>query len=382
MEKKNYLILICVSLLISILFVSCGEKGTEWKGAVQEVDGVKVVTNPAEPLYGELVFDLEEDLSIGNEEDENYLFYRIMDIQIDNEGNFYILDYGNVKVQRFDSNGNFLCTFGGKGQGPGEFQMPFQVIIDESKGTVGVKDQMKLIIFDKDGIYLDRDIVFGDFFDELVLDAKGMFWGTKYAEEGGDPVTSDIFRVLVLINDQGQLVKEINRFPYDMYREARGEGVISVASGFEYDLFFAANDEHNLVYGYSKDYELNIIDLEGDLLFKIRKDEPQRNFTAEEKGKMKRVKLPEYKPYFYALFSDSEGRIYVQRNNARKVETVEKEFDIFSRDGYYLYKTICQHTPFVIKDGYYYTRTQDEDTGEVLVKRFKIKNWDQIKKRI
>ncbi len=68
--------------------------------------------------------------------------------------------------------------------------------------------------------------------------------------------------------------------------------------------------------------------------------------------------------------------------NALKLQTLEKEFDVFSKDGYYLYKTVCKHTPFLIKDGYYYTRIQNEESGEVFVKRFIIKNWNLIKEGI
>jgi hypothetical protein len=119
--------------------------------------------------------------------------------------------------------------------------------------------------------------------------------------------------------------------------------------------------------------------MEGNLQLIIRKNEPYRSFNAEDREKSRREFRTEYKPYFFDIFSDTEGRIYAQRNNARKIETVEKEFDVFSKDGYYLYKTVCQHTPYVIKNGYYYTRIQNEDTGEVFVKRYKIKNWEQIK---
>jgi hypothetical protein len=44
--------------------------------------------------------------------------------------------------------------------------------------------------------------------------------------------------------------------------------------------------------------------------------------------------------------------------------------------------TVCPLTPYVIKDGFFYTRIVNEDTGEVFVKRFRIKNWDTIKEGI
>jgi len=379
---QTKLISVCAFLSMSLMFFSCGEKGAEWKGTIEEMDGIKVVINPNEPLYGELIFDLEEDLSIGNEKDENYMFFRIRDIQIDKDGNFYVLESGNVRVQKFDRDGNYVCTIGRKGQGPGELQMPSQVIIDEREGTIGIKDGRKVVVYDKNGKYLDKDIVFEESFYDLVLDSEGLLWAIRFDQEGEDEAIAELFKALVILNNQGQLDKRVAKFPFDVYRERIEGGVLWLSSGFEYDLVFSSVDEQSMVYGYSKEYELDIIDLGGNLQLKIKKDEPYRSFTSEEKGESKRVPLPEYKPYFFAVFTDSEGRIYAQRNNARKIETVEKEFDVFSKDGYYLYKTVYQHTPFVIKDGYYYTRIQYEDTREVHVKRFKIKNWDQIKKGI
>jgi hypothetical protein len=381
---KNNIFIFSFILFFSIftIFVSCGKQKSEWGGTIEEVNGVTVVNNPGEPLYGGLVFDLEEDLSIGNEEDDDYLFYRILDIQVDKEENIYILESGNVRVQKFDKNGNYICTIGGKGQGPGEYQRLSQLIINEKEGTVGVKEWRKLIVFDKNGKFLDKDIAFEEFFFDLVLDSEGLLWGLKFDQEGEDEVTADMFKALVVLDNQGHLDKKVDRFPFDMYRERMESGaILSSVSGFEYDLFFSCVDEQNMVYGYSKEYELNIINLEGNLQLKIRKEEPYRRFTAEERRKSKRVQLTEYKPYFFDIFSDSEGRIFIQRNNARKIETVEKEFDVFSKDGYYLYKTVCQYTPYVIKDGYYYTRIQNEETGEVFVKRYKIKNWEQIREQ-
>jgi hypothetical protein len=367
-------------LVLSFFVLTCGQQKDTWQGKIEEVDGVTIVKNPNKPLYGELVFDLEEDLSIGNEEDDNYLFYRILDIQVDKDENIYILERGNIRIQKFDKNGNFICAIGRKGQGPGEYQRPSQLIINEKEGTVGVKESRKLIVFDKNGNFLDKDIAFEEFYYDLVLDSEGLLWGLKFEQEGENEATADLFKALVVLDNRGNMDKKIERFPYDMYRERMESGaVLSSASGFEYDLFFSSVDERNIVYGYSKEYELNVIDLEGNLQLIIRKNEPYRSFNAEDREKSRREFRTEYKPYFFDIFSDTEGRIYAQRNNARKIETVEKEFDVFSKDGYYLYKTVCQHTPYVIKNGYYYTRIQNEDTGEVFVKRYKIKNWEQIK---
>ena len=68
---KRFIPLILFFLLL--LGFSINQK-PQWKGKIEEENGVKVIKNPKEPLYGEITVELEEDLSIGNEEDENYAF--------------------------------------------------------------------------------------------------------------------------------------------------------------------------------------------------------------------------------------------------------------------------------------------------------------------
>ncbi len=84
-------------------------------------------------------------------------------------------------------------------------------------------------------------------------------------------------------------------------------------------------------------------------------------------------------PFFYSILTDSEGRIYIQTNTEDLEPTQLRPYDIFSRSGYYLYKTFLAIHPEVIKGGFLYTRTRDEETGDEIVQRYKIKNWDQIK---
>ena len=72
--KSNALHISIIAVFLAILCSSFGLQNPEWKGKISDEDGVKVVNNPEKPLYGEINFDLEEDLSIGRTDDENYLF--------------------------------------------------------------------------------------------------------------------------------------------------------------------------------------------------------------------------------------------------------------------------------------------------------------------
>ena len=66
----------------------------------------------------------------------------------------------NFRVQIFDSNGNFISTFGKHGDGSGDFSKPKGVAVD-SEGNIYVADAQfdAVQIFDKEGRLL---LAFGD----------------------------------------------------------------------------------------------------------------------------------------------------------------------------------------------------------------------------
>lgn len=145
---------ISVILLVSVftIFASNAKQNPQWKGTIEEEDGDKVIRNPNEPLYGEITFDLEEDLSIGNEEDENYVFYRAIGISVDSEGNIYLRNRPESTEKhffKFDNAGRFISSFGSNGQGPGEFMLARIPRISQADEII-VSDiiQRKLVVFD------------------------------------------------------------------------------------------------------------------------------------------------------------------------------------------------------------------------------------------
>jgi len=123
MRSKFILVIVLISLVIVTL--SCTQNEVEWKGTIQEKNGVTVVKNPKEPIYQEEVLIIEEELSIGDsEESEDYMFSDISHITVDSDGRIYILDRRESHVKLFDQNGKYIRTIGRKGQGPGEFNNP------------------------------------------------------------------------------------------------------------------------------------------------------------------------------------------------------------------------------------------------------------------
>lgn len=153
--KKAFLLTVSF-LVLGSFFINCGKEKKVKHWVIEEVDGITVVKNPSEPLYGEFSFDLEEDISIGgNFDDDNYYFPRgVSKVTIDDELNFYVNDMGNSRIQKYDRDGNYLATIGHQGQGPGEFRFPSDLILD-SQGKIWILDvpTRALIVFSKEGVY-------------------------------------------------------------------------------------------------------------------------------------------------------------------------------------------------------------------------------------
>ncbi len=59
----------------------------------------------------------------------NGWFATVTSVALDQDGNVFIADFYNHRVQKFASDGTFLTSFGAKGNGPGQFEYPIAVAI-------------------------------------------------------------------------------------------------------------------------------------------------------------------------------------------------------------------------------------------------------------
>jgi len=140
MKNKDFIFSIALFLSVFILLVSCGQQKTEWKGTIEEVDGVTLVKNPKEPIYDNDIFHMEEELNIGEAEGkEEYMFSQIGSIAVDDEERIFVSDWKESHIKVFDKDGNYLMTIGRKGQGPGEF---------ESIAAIQITNQKELMVYD------------------------------------------------------------------------------------------------------------------------------------------------------------------------------------------------------------------------------------------
>jgi hypothetical protein len=206
-DKKVKMKIIKVGLTIFLMFTffCCSSQKTEWQGSIEVVDGVSVVKNPKEPMYGEIILELEEDLNIGNDRDENYQFYQVYFIIPDSHKNIYILDGGNHRVQKYDKNGNYLQTIGRKGQGPGEFTSLYSAFID-GQDNLYVSEGRRIQVFNALGEY-QRSILLDNNINEFFVDFKGniITHATLRNEEGSK-------KVILKMNPKGKVLEKIVEF--------------------------------------------------------------------------------------------------------------------------------------------------------------------------
>jgi DNA-binding beta-propeller fold protein YncE len=73
-------------------------------------------------------------------------------VAVDADGNVYVTDTLNNRVEIFDADGAFISTFGKAGDGPGYFARPKGIAVD-SDGHIWVADEMqdRLQVFDREG---------------------------------------------------------------------------------------------------------------------------------------------------------------------------------------------------------------------------------------
>jgi hypothetical protein len=285
-------------------------------------DGVEVVQNfsISQDRLAKLV--LSQVLSIDTE-DEDTVEYGLDDIwgfDVNSSGDIFIYNPSFSQghcILKFDRTGEFIKSFGRKGQGPGEIQVPLyqKINLDDEVSLLDFGGQ-KLLVFDGNG----------DLIRESKLEAKlsgamqllpltnGNYLCRKL---GVAPSAQSYNLVLFLVDSKFEKIAELGRTHID--------NPVGKTSQFKYPfpiLAWGLSGEHIFVGVEERGYDIYVYDFEGQLIRKIRKEYTKVPFSKESRRQAlkrwedygslsEKILTPKSNPPFQYLFADDLGRLYV-----------------------------------------------------------------------
>ena len=346
-------------LIIFIILLSTFMCGKEEVSNIEIISGIRVVHNSNPKWKDNQKITLEFIRKIGEieGEDENYLFFIPNSIACDDEGNLYILDRGNFRIQKFDTQGNYVATIGRYGLGPAEFVDPTSLNIDsDGRLYIGDRSRKRIIELLPDGYEVRRfqfDESSYSYFKLLQLkefifphpESSDSFLFKIYDFEG------NLKRTIGMGKDYGDMRVNItmNTFYYAVDN---------------YDNIYVTYKYRNLMEKYSSDGKLIMqIDrpLNYDTKVKVKnkvsrggqrwKDISVNTISSgiciDTKGRIWVVTLSrQEKDEEYASRSTSlsgESVTYELRGNTDVIETDMNELEIFNQEGILLEKIPIKH---------------------------------------
>ena len=333
---KKIIYFVFVLLMLSF----CGKEPSKVKKIIE--DGVEVIINHLEPykIKGQsATFELKKEFSIdlSREDISKVGLADSTEFDIDSEGNIYFVNSRSKEncIYKFDPDGNFITSFGRRGQGPGEIQSIREFEID-SQDNIIVSDRRnrKLIMFHKDGT-LTRETRFAQDVAWMFPLENGKFLAEKRLIDS----KQDYFLLIYsLFSPELEEVKRVdtNRFPNPLIKGRRG--VVS-------DPVFIWKISNGNIYVGNEDrgYEILKYDLEGNLLTKVRKEYRPVKIPEELREKERelyesmntKVFIPKYWPPYHSFFADDEGRLFVKTFEEGE-SPGEYMYDIFNPAGIFI----------------------------------------------
>ena len=377
--KKSRLFVFALIIVSSLaLSASSGQRQAKWQGTKEDVDGVTVVKNPKQPMYREDVCMIKEDLSIGKAEgQEEYMFNRIQDIAVDDNGDIYVADSQATQIRVFDLNGKFLRTIGRKGQGPGEFTGIQSIQITPNKELMLYDNvQHRLVYFSLAGKF----IRFMRFAISLGSVGRIMPSSPLYCDSRENYyIVTGIMELPKALKAHREILKIGADLKYITIARTPDHDPTKSFSRFSLeDLYCQLMVKDYVLLGNSKNYEAQIFNPEGKVVKKITREyDPVPVSEAEKEEEQKKesrperkIEFPRFHPPISYLAADDEGRIFV-RTWEKPAKGKGYFFDVYDPEGKYITRIPLSFSPRVLNKGNLYAIEADE-AGFQYVKRYKV----------
>ncbi|MCV0399860.1 MAG: 6-bladed beta-propeller [Nitrosarchaeum sp.] len=143
-------------------------------------------------------------------------------VAVDSEGNVYVTDLGNKRVQKFSSDGQFQTTWGKSGTLEGEFHHPSGIAVDDDHVFVADRDLHRIQKFDHDGNFVSQ------------WGKKGIYEG-QFKYPNGIVVSGNFVYVVDTGNQRVQKFTTDGDFVSSFGSSGLGKGELLIALGIDAD---------------------------------------------------------------------------------------------------------------------------------------------------
>jgi hypothetical protein len=413
MNKRFLIAIICRFWAFSILNFFPALINAQEEPTIGKEGDVEIISNPKHPipedgLRKRLVF--EEDLSIGIAEGkEDYMFGEAICFNTDDEGNFYVSDMENLRIQKYNSQGEYLLTIGRKGQGPGEFQsLSIPRFDKDSNLYICDVTSRRISFFNKEGEFL-KQIDMPGLYENLHMNSKGLMVANK-EEQIPSQNALTIFSTFELLNEKFSTLAELQKIKREIALPGKDlSSRFQIMANMINLMVFKPQDflslaRNDFIYaGHPDEYEINIFSPEGKPVKRIIRDyepvpvsqkdmqdfeeelsqeETFRNAPEDYRKKIfQLIKYPKYKPAYqsYTLIGSGLNQSFALMENgwlALIVDYVKGEyttFDLFDQEGRY----IANFEAAIPAEGLFFNNRKayaiSTEEGYKFVKRYRIK---------
>ncbi|MCY3599161.1 MAG: hypothetical protein OXN85_04215 [Gemmatimonadetes bacterium] len=213
------------ALILGSLSAACGGGGDGGglQSTVRDSAGVTIVENQRPPLDSRLGWrvGLEATVSIGTAEgDPAYELFRVGGAMRLSDGRIVVANAGTGELRVYDANGVHLASWGGQGDGPGEFgAMAPQGLKPWPGDSLMARDPFsgRISIFSMDGTF-GRALRPEGGYPSVVgpLPDGSVFAATLTTFERGEPGTSEIIRPDVeygILRADGSVQRDLGAYP-------------------------------------------------------------------------------------------------------------------------------------------------------------------------
>jgi hypothetical protein len=343
-------------IAITLLFaLSVSSPDIARAGTIPNSGPAPVVNNPSQPVEPPRLFARRELWRAGGEDDvagEPLGF--VTDVDLDTDGNTYLLDNSMSRVQVFSPDGQWLRSLGREGDGPGEFRRAERFALLPG-GDIGALQPMsaKLVGIAPDGTPAPDVALRGSEGIKLI----GQFDAAK------DRVIADLTETIRLADEthvqetlatydrQGKPLSEI--LERTVKQSDQGRATDPDGNGSFGDCWAAGDDGRVFVARRPHEYRIEVFDLDGRPLQIIqRKYDPVKlsdGKLAEERERIDRLQrmtqgsgihfeLDPYERDITALYPRPNGELWVStsRGALEQADGTIGVFDVFDAAGRYI----------------------------------------------